>query len=314
MVYEGGDQGPEKVLRNCVAVEQIDDPVAPVEIILRKSQKEHLMMLYNIPVFSDTKDFLIAVARVRGRLHKGGVPDLSGTARMVLRDWNAGRIPYYTTPPATSTTAAATCSTMRVDDDVGSAAIVTSLAPEFDLDSLFKEADSGALAGASAPTTSAVRMSESIAIDETSEMQLLDSTILANGKGKKRALIPEVAEDTLMTAPPKKSKSKRVAFEDDAPQASSAADSQMAKLFPNAEEAPIQLNKSIKQHAKKDKKSKAKAERRTTKAVDATVSAFAASSIGSMAIDGSSKAGPKPYDFSQFFGGSQTVPDQDEDM
>ena len=28
VVYEGGDQGPEQVLRNCTAVEQVDDPIA----------------------------------------------------------------------------------------------------------------------------------------------------------------------------------------------------------------------------------------------------------------------------------------------
>jgi nuclear GTP-binding protein len=31
---------------------------------------------------------------------QGGIPDLENTARSVLQDWNSGRIPFYTIPPA----------------------------------------------------------------------------------------------------------------------------------------------------------------------------------------------------------------------
>ena len=30
---------------------------------------------------------------------KGGVPDKIAAARAVLKDWNEGKIPYYTAPP-----------------------------------------------------------------------------------------------------------------------------------------------------------------------------------------------------------------------
>jgi len=30
---------------------------------------------------------------------KGGIPDKVAAARMVLKDWNTGKIPYYTVPP-----------------------------------------------------------------------------------------------------------------------------------------------------------------------------------------------------------------------
>ena len=30
---------------------------------------------------------------------KGGVPNKEGAARMLLRDWNNGKIPFYTLPP-----------------------------------------------------------------------------------------------------------------------------------------------------------------------------------------------------------------------
>ena len=34
-----------------------------------------------------------------GRVLKGGVPDKIAAARAVLKDWNAGKIPYFTVPP-----------------------------------------------------------------------------------------------------------------------------------------------------------------------------------------------------------------------
>lgn len=81
VVYEGGDAGPEQVLRNATKVENVQDPVASVEIILQKCKREHLMMLYNIPAFDGIKDFLIAVARVRGRLKKVGLTIVTVTER-----------------------------------------------------------------------------------------------------------------------------------------------------------------------------------------------------------------------------------------
>lgn len=36
----------------------------------------------------------------RGKLNKGGVPDLENAARLVLQDWNTGKIKFFTIPPA----------------------------------------------------------------------------------------------------------------------------------------------------------------------------------------------------------------------
>ncbi|CAH7671226.1 nucleolar GTP-binding protein 2 [Phakopsora pachyrhizi] len=140
------------VLRNATKVEQITDPLTPVSLILERCKPEHLMLLYNIPTFnfpgqtdeSRMKEFLIQVARSRGRIRKGGIPDLEGSARGVLRDWNMGRIPYYTVPPElpkqNTLSDSVTCST-----DVGQSKIVKEFAEEFDLESIFRSADSEAL-------------------------------------------------------------------------------------------------------------------------------------------------------------------------
>jgi nuclear GTP-binding protein len=44
-------------------------------------------------------DLLDALARAKGRLLKGGEPDIEGAAKVVLSDWVRGRIPYFVAPP-----------------------------------------------------------------------------------------------------------------------------------------------------------------------------------------------------------------------
>lgn len=75
------------VLRNCVKVERLADPVAPVAAILRRCNTEQVRQHYGIGEFSDTMGFLALLARRFGRLKKGGVPDHEKAARTVLTDW-----------------------------------------------------------------------------------------------------------------------------------------------------------------------------------------------------------------------------------
>ncbi|KAK4056215.1 nuclear GTP-binding protein nug1 [Microbotryomycetes sp. JL221] len=168
----------EAVLKGSIKIEEVADPKAPVELIMQRCKKEHLQMLYNIPSFEDTVvGFLLQVARSKGRLRKGGVPDIEGTARSVVRDWVAGRIPYYTSPPSAAQTSALEKAAQEqttpmgtvTSADVGSASLHTELAPAFDLDALFGEADAlvfgeEGLAG-SAVEGKGVKMSESIGVE-----------------------------------------------------------------------------------------------------------------------------------------------------
>lgn len=43
--------------------------------------------------------FLEKLARMKGRLLKGGEPDLEGVSKIVLSDWVRGRIPFFVSPP-----------------------------------------------------------------------------------------------------------------------------------------------------------------------------------------------------------------------
>jgi nuclear GTP-binding protein len=123
------------LLGNCVDAESVEDPVPAVEALLQRCNHQSLLMTYNIPSFpqGDAMMFLAMVARTKGRVLKGGVPDKVSAARTVLRDWNSGKIPYFTVPPKATQ-----------PEVVNDAKIVASFGEEFDL-SKFDEAVLGSL-------------------------------------------------------------------------------------------------------------------------------------------------------------------------
>ncbi|NXB77959.1 GNL3 protein, partial [Donacobius atricapilla] len=70
-----------------------------VNAIINHCSKQQVMMHYNIPDFRDPEEFLSLLARKRGMLKKGGVPDIENMAKLVLCDWTGARIKYYSQPP-----------------------------------------------------------------------------------------------------------------------------------------------------------------------------------------------------------------------
>ncbi|KAG7494399.1 guanine nucleotide-binding protein3-like 3 [Solea senegalensis] len=113
------------ILRNCVKIEQLVDPLPPVEAILRRCNKAQVMEHYGVPDFHTALEFLALLARRQGKLRKGGLPDTDKAAKSVLLDWTGGRISYFTHPPETHT----------LPTHV-SAEIVTEMGKSFDWDEL----------------------------------------------------------------------------------------------------------------------------------------------------------------------------------
>ncbi|KAL5120323.1 nuclear GTP-binding protein nug1 [Pleosporales sp. CAS-2024a] len=97
------------ILLNAVPPKEIDDPIPTVSLLLKRLSSSEdlftkLMDTYDLPalhsVGSDrTTDFLVQVARKRGRLGRGGVANLHSAAHTVLTDWRDGRIQGWTSPP-----------------------------------------------------------------------------------------------------------------------------------------------------------------------------------------------------------------------
>ena len=113
------------LLGNCIDADSIEDPIPPVDALLKRCNPKSLVMTYNIPSFpeGDTMTFLAMVAKSYGRVLKGGIPDKIGAARAVLKDWNHGKIPYYTVPPKDA----------EPEVRKGGAVIVANFGAEFDL-------------------------------------------------------------------------------------------------------------------------------------------------------------------------------------
>uniref|UniRef100_A0A7S0CUJ8 CP-type G domain-containing protein n=1 Tax=Amorphochlora amoebiformis TaxID=1561963 RepID=A0A7S0CUJ8_9EUKA len=99
VLFDADTKDPGLSLRNCLKVEDIEDPVGAVKEIVKRCDKSTLLSLYRIANFSNGDEFLYRVAGKRGKLGKGGVPDMPAAARCVLRDWNMGKIPFYTLVP-----------------------------------------------------------------------------------------------------------------------------------------------------------------------------------------------------------------------
>lgn len=98
VVYPSGDTETEIVLKGVVRVENLKLPSEHIEEVLNRVKIEYLRNTYNIQEWTDVVDFLEKFCRKSGRLLKGGEPDIETVARMVLHDFQRGRLPYFVPP------------------------------------------------------------------------------------------------------------------------------------------------------------------------------------------------------------------------
>ncbi len=102
------DEKARLVLLNAVPPREMDDPIPAVTLLLRRLSASEdlfakLLQVYDLPPLVSregdvTTDFLVQVARKRGRLGKGGVPNLGSAAKTVITDWRDGRIQGWVDP------------------------------------------------------------------------------------------------------------------------------------------------------------------------------------------------------------------------
>ncbi|KAH0635140.1 hypothetical protein KY290_037049 [Solanum tuberosum] len=125
MLRSASEDDASIALRNCKRIEKLDDPIGPVKEILKLCPERMLVTIYKVPTFDSVDDFLQKVAMVRGKLKKGGIVDVDAAARIVLHDWNEGKIPYYTLPPT------------RNEGEHSEVKIVSELGKEFNIDEVY---------------------------------------------------------------------------------------------------------------------------------------------------------------------------------
>ncbi|BFZ57650.1 hypothetical protein PYCC9005_004703 [Savitreella phatthalungensis] len=149
------------VLLNAIPSQQIIDPLPAVTSILALAASNDEIMqgiisLYDLPALvpnsssnftaPDPHDFLIHVARKRGRIRRGGIPDVESAARAILSDWRDGRLRWYQPAPRNVTDVAAGATSNGAGEGSTSMHnsqpdIVYAWAQEFDLDGLLSSVD-----------------------------------------------------------------------------------------------------------------------------------------------------------------------------
>ncbi|CAH0729876.1 unnamed protein product, partial [Brenthis ino] len=98
IVYPSAETDTEKVLKGVVRVELVQNPEDYIEEVIKRVRKEYLTKTYKVEGWNTATEFLEKLAARTGKLLKKGEPDVSQVAKMVLNDWQRGKLPFYVAP------------------------------------------------------------------------------------------------------------------------------------------------------------------------------------------------------------------------
>ena len=104
------DSQTSTVLKGVVRVEALPTPSEHIPALMERVKPVYLSRTYGVPLPDpadptkqwDPETLLDKLARMKGRLLKGGEPDLEAVSKILLSDWVRGRIPYFVSPPERS--------------------------------------------------------------------------------------------------------------------------------------------------------------------------------------------------------------------
>ncbi|KZS93189.1 NGP1NT-domain-containing protein [Sistotremastrum niveocremeum HHB9708] len=101
------DSNTSTVLKGVLRVEALPVPSEHIAPLLERVKPLYISRTYGIPLPEDGSPYsadqlLDQLARMKGRLLKGGEPDLEGVSKIILSDWVRGRIPFFVPPPERS--------------------------------------------------------------------------------------------------------------------------------------------------------------------------------------------------------------------
>lgn len=104
------DSQTSTVLKGVLRVEALPVPSEHIPVLMSRVKPLYLSRTYGVALPDpddpsrswDPEQFLDTLARMKGRLLKGGEPDVDGVAKIILSDWVRGRIPFFVPPPERS--------------------------------------------------------------------------------------------------------------------------------------------------------------------------------------------------------------------
>ena len=93
------------ILHNVIRTEDIKEPIEVVGKILKKMSQEYFLNTYDLDI-SILKGSELTIEKIvylvgekMKKYKKGGVVDLDKSARIIINDWNLGKLKYYSVPP-----------------------------------------------------------------------------------------------------------------------------------------------------------------------------------------------------------------------
>ena len=93
------DSESDTVLKGVIRTQYLEAPEDYIPQVLERVKEEHIKRQYQIPSWESPLDFLEKMAKKTGKLLKGGDPDTVAVGKMVLNDWQRGKLPYFSYPP-----------------------------------------------------------------------------------------------------------------------------------------------------------------------------------------------------------------------
>jgi len=124
-----------QILLNAKEIGCVEDArQAAYEIIKRCDDMEKMAFHYQLEISNEIingnpDNFLAALAIRKGKLKKGGKPDINQACRFLVREWTTGNLSFHTMPPEEES--------QKVQDSIQS-----EMSEELDLDKMFIGSDS----------------------------------------------------------------------------------------------------------------------------------------------------------------------------
>ena len=93
------------ILHNVIRTEDIKEPLEIVGKILKKMTQEYFVKTYNLDIDIlkgselTIEKMVYLVGEKLKKYKKGGIVDLDKSARIIINDWNCGKLKYYSVPP-----------------------------------------------------------------------------------------------------------------------------------------------------------------------------------------------------------------------
>jgi len=88
----------ELVMKGVVRVEYLRTPEMYIDNVLARVRRDHIQNHYGIAKWESSEDFLEQLSRRSGKLLKGGEADVKCVAKMMLNDFQRGKLPYCVIP------------------------------------------------------------------------------------------------------------------------------------------------------------------------------------------------------------------------